>query len=283
MSEQVIDKVAVAEPSAEPKPEPRFRLLPKNVGELARLAAKETGRYATNGVCVAFTDGGKYRVEATDGKVLGRVTGVCEDAREYPPLPALESAPNGATEGVIPAKALKEACKKVPKGNLVRSKPILGHRAVVMAPNEATFASTDLDEATSGLTRLVEGKFPPCDDVFPKEKDEVVRIRVNPKLLKELLDVAAAFSDPDCPKVELVISGKGKDGYSLSPVLVRAKHAGQTFDGLIMPLARDGQPSRRGATGATPRRVPDSRDGAAPDSGRGGTVAVEARSRPGGW
>jgi hypothetical protein len=132
---------------------------------------------------------------------------------------------------------LKEACKKVPKGNLVRSQPILGHLAVVLTPNEATLAPTDLDQANAGLTRLVEGKFPPCNDVFPKQKDEVVRVRLNPKLLKELLDVAAAFSDPDCPKVELVISGKGKDGYSLSPMLVRSKHAGQTFDGLIVPLA----------------------------------------------
>jgi DNA polymerase III sliding clamp (beta) subunit (PCNA family) len=238
MGERVTETTAtVAEPAAEPKPEPRFKLLPKAVGGLTRLAAKDSGRYAMNGVRVAFTDKGQFRAEATDGKVLGRVTGECADAREYPPLPALESAPNGATEGVIPAKALKEACKNVPKGSLVRSKPILGHLAVVLAPNEATLASTDLDGANAGLTRLVEGRFPPCDDVFPKQKDEVVRVRLNPKLLKELLDVAAAFSDPDGPKVELIVSGKGKDGYSLFPVLVRAKHAGQTFDGLIVPLA----------------------------------------------
>jgi DNA polymerase III sliding clamp (beta) subunit (PCNA family) len=235
MSEQKTE-TTVTELKPEPKPEPRFRLLPRNVGELARLASRDSGRYTMNGVRIAFDKDGGYKAEATDGKVLGRVTGVCEDAREYPEIPALESAPNGATEGVIPSKALKEACRKVPKGNKIHGQLILGHLAVVLAPNQATFGSTDLDEASSNLTRLVEGKFPPVDDVLPKEKDEVVRIRLNPKLLVELVEVAAAFGDPDTPTIELVVCGKGKK-FGKGPLMVRSRHKGQQFTGLVMPLA----------------------------------------------
>src|SRR5262249_46333392 len=137
--------------------------------------------------------------------------------------------------GIIPAKALKEACKKVPKGRLVASQPILGHLAIVLAPNQATFASTDLDEATSGLTRLVEGKFPPCDDVFPKQKDEVVRVRLNPEAARGAVGGRGGVRGPRRPEggVGRLRQGQGRlqpvpragAGEARRPDLRRADHA----------------------------------------------------------
>jgi hypothetical protein len=183
---------------------------------------------------------GGYCVEATDGKVLGRVTGECEDAANYPVLPALQTASNGATEGLLPARAFREACKKVPKG--VRYHPILTHLAVVLAPNEATLASTDLDQINAGTYRQVEGKYPPVDDVLPKG-EPTARFSVNAKLLKELLDVAAAFAGDDIPRVTVevwmpkkAVPGQ-KEPTAVGPVRVRAKSNGQEFVGCIMPLA----------------------------------------------
>jgi hypothetical protein len=62
----------------------------------------------------------------------------------------------------------------------------------------------------------------------------LVRIRVNPKMLARLLEVAAAFSEPSLsepPAVDILFYGRNK------PLgIVGKNHQGQTIDALIMPL-----------------------------------------------
>src|SRR5437588_189522 len=80
---------------------------------------------------------------APDARVLGIITGpLPDDPAKFPPVPALDSAPADAPSALVPAKAWKEAFRRVPKK--VRHKPILGNLAAALGPDATTFASTDL-------------------------------------------------------------------------------------------------------------------------------------------
>jgi hypothetical protein len=145
-------------------------LLHRNVGSLAKIAAKDSGRFAMCGVRVSELPDNHYRVEATDGKLLARVEGENEKTEDYPDFPALTNAPNGATSGTIPAKSLDRACKGIVKRT---NKPILQRLAIIMSDTQATLASTDLESVRSDAPRLVEGRWPSTDSVFPNQSNSV--------------------------------------------------------------------------------------------------------------
>ncbi len=75
--------------------------LPSNLAGLSRLCA-ESARYATGSIHVLDL-GGAYRAEATDGKRLAVVQGAITDRD----LEALEGAPGGAAEALVPAETCR--------------------------------------------------------------------------------------------------------------------------------------------------------------------------------
>src|SRR3982751_427147 len=86
-------------------------LLPANLSHVTRCCAS-TG-YTLAAVHVVATEDG-YRVEATDARRLARVDGTnAGDPAKFPEIPALTTAPNGASEALIPAKVFAKACKDV--------------------------------------------------------------------------------------------------------------------------------------------------------------------------
>ncbi len=204
-------------------------LLPPNLAGLTKLAATEGGRFAMNGVLLEITPEG-YRAVATNGKVLGVIEGPPVDTfAEYPALPGLAQAANGATSGIIPSDAWAAGFKMIPK-RAVRINPILNSLACILGKNEVNFGATDLESAPTSYNRLLEGRFPDYRQVFPKN-DPVVTITVDPRLLIEVLKVAAAVADADNCQVTLsIVTPK-------VPMRVEAKNGtGQSFQGLIMPL-----------------------------------------------
>ena len=219
-----------AQPDSNNHP-PQKLLLPANLAVLVKAAAREQHcRYgATTGIRLTATKDG-YQAEATNGRILARVKGSMPfDPQDYPDVPALQSAPQGETVGTIPAEVWSKAFKGIPRRPV---KPVLGTVAAVLGKDQATLVSTDLENANVQSPRLVEGRWPNTDQVFPKGKPRFT-INVDAKLLIDLLQVAMAFSPADhSNKVTMEFHGRNQ------PFAIRTKSDdGQEFSGLIVPLA----------------------------------------------
>jgi hypothetical protein len=223
---QVSEVSAVEAPASRPIP-----LAPCScraiVSALGKLCAKENERRygATTGVRIERTEKG-YRACATDGRVLGIVTGPCDDPAAYPHIPALSSAPNSASSAVLSVKALDSACKAIPKRY---GKPILGNLAVVLGETVSTLASTDLSSQSVSQPQNLEGRFPAVEHVMPAGAP-VVTFSVDPKLLIALLTAAQAFTNDESKRVTFSVYAKN------APIKVDCDNDAQHFTGLIVPL-----------------------------------------------
>jgi DNA polymerase III sliding clamp (beta) subunit (PCNA family) len=199
-------------------------LLPANLASVTKCCAADT-RYALAAVRLMATEDG-YRVEATDGKRLARVDGDnAGDPARFPEIPALISAPNGASEALIPAKIFAKACKDV-NTRLAGSEE---RRALAVRLGKEVSTLATIDEDGGSLVRQprnVEGRFPNTDAVLPTGKP-VASITVDAALLAELLQVAAQFADQGYVTIDLF--GKG-------PARITGKNSSQNFTGLIMPV-----------------------------------------------
>ena len=94
----------------------KILLLPPNVAKIAKVAAtNQHGRFgATTGSPVSKKDG-KYKIEATNGRIAAIITGTADKPEDYPSCPFLEAAPNGATSAVVPAGVWEKGFRDLPK------------------------------------------------------------------------------------------------------------------------------------------------------------------------
>lgn len=225
----------------------KILLLPPNVAKIGNVAARnQHGRYgATTGIQVSKRDG-KYKIEATNGRIAAIITGTPDNPEDYPSGPFLEAAPNGAASAVVPASVWSKGFRDLPRRN--RAKPILGNLAVVLGKERITLSCTDLETDRAVQPRVVEGHFPDTDRVIPKGKPRAI-IRVPIDQLRSLLDVAEEIGTGVTFEI---YEGNG-------PMVLRGKHdeSDQEFLGLIMPLIDAGatQPRSKafkGVAEATP-------------------------------
>jgi hypothetical protein len=210
---------------------------PRNVAKLAKLASTSPGRYALGCVRVQAAGDGTYRVEATDGRVLGVVRGPSLDVS----YPAVEEAPNGVHEALIPAKDWQDAFRLKSKADAIglamcrveEQIPIPegqrtedGPECTVRVHHPCLFAS----DKGQLVTEAEEGRYPPTDEVIPK-LSPLVSFRLDPTILTRLLDVITALIGDDSRAVTFLYYGKDR-------VIGLAAHnaQGQYFDGVIMPL-----------------------------------------------
>jgi hypothetical protein len=200
--------------------------LPKNLGTLATLASDESVRYTLSGVHV-LDEGDYYRCEATDGRMLAIVCGpdarashaarhITDEQRQVE-----EEAPSLIFDMIVPAGRWKEAFRQVPKEG-----------ALGLAASEGVITLA-LPQAVARCSPA-DSRWPNVDSVLPPG-GPLVRLRVNPKMLARLLEVAAAFAEPgpsEPPAVDILWYGRDK------PLgIVGKNHLGQTFDALMMPLS----------------------------------------------
>lgn len=129
-------------------------------GTLARLihrtlfaTAVDNSRYAINGVLLE-RKGKRLRLVATDGRRLAVAKGECSRAGE------------GETTSIIPSKALATL------GKLLQDPD--APAAMAREDNLVLFRVGEGADAATLATRLVEGSFPPFEDVIPKEHDRRV-------------------------------------------------------------------------------------------------------------
>jgi hypothetical protein len=188
--------------------------LQSRLAELAKIVPRDTGRFMLTHVRLALTPDG-FEVQATDGRRLAVVTG---PGREEGTLTMLADAPNGADVALVPAKEFAAALKA---GKGASSYAVLGSEFTTLAVGAAVHRLTNGD-----------GRFPPIDQVLPKEPPAVV-FKVNARMLAELLTVAATFS-PDGGIGHVLVQFWRSD----RPLAITTDDgAGTRFFGLMMPLA----------------------------------------------
>lgn len=184
-------------------------------GQLADLiartvfaTARETSRYAINGVLLK-RDGKKLEMVATDGRRLALARATIPGAQ----------AKGDSVSCIIPTKALNTALK------LVRD----GEESVRMAIGDArvffAFGGADTDAAAEGKkgkggsgggghprailsSALVEGTFPPYEDVIPRENDK--KITAGRDELSSAVRKATVLTNEESRGVRMSFSGGDK-------------------------------------------------------------------------
>jgi DNA polymerase III subunit beta len=157
--------------------------------------ARETTRYAINGVLLK-RDGKKLELVATDGRRLAL-------ARQQ--LPADKDAP--AVQCIIPTKALSTLQK------LIHSPE--DHMSIAVTPNQVIFrigpASSAGKEGPAPAilaSNLVEGAFPPYEEVIPKDQDK--RVTFDRETLSSAVRRAALLTNEESRGVRFKFVGAEK-------------------------------------------------------------------------
>lgn len=172
-------------------------------------AAAENPRYALTGVLWEL-EGEVARLVATDGRRLA----VCQNS----------AVPHGGhttkdQTHVVPTKAMQLLERNLQEGN----EKVL----VSLRPNEALFKT----ERAVIYTRLVEGRYPPYREVFPKKQTVKVPLTVGPFLAA--VRQAAIMTDDESKKV---IFGFGKKKLTLE-----AKGGGTGRSKVELPIEYEGK------------------------------------------
>ncbi len=117
------------------------------IGRTLFATARETSRYAINGVLLE-RHGKELSMVATDGRRLAVAKGSCLSGSDEP------------TQAIIPTKALNLLTKLFHEPQETVRVKVTGQQAM--------FAT----ETATLTTNLVEGNFPPYQDVIPKDSEE---------------------------------------------------------------------------------------------------------------
>lgn len=184
--------------------------LMKLVMRTSFATARETSRYAINGVLLKV-NGKKLEMVATDGRRLALCRSMLKNAGE---------GASGGCSAIIPTKALGLLQK-------VMHNPDANVR-VAITENRAYFAFDDGEVESGGgkkgdkgekhasgtpramiTTTLVEGAFPPYEDVIPKEHDRT--ITASKDELARAVRQASVLTNEESRGVRMAFDAKGKN------------------------------------------------------------------------
>jgi DNA polymerase III sliding clamp (beta) subunit (PCNA family) len=193
--------------------------LPKHTAQVAAICGDEGGRYSLQGVHVLEYEGGHYRVEASDGHYVGIVRGVSEAVE---PPAGLRDAANGCYDYIVPMEAWNAGFKLCKNPATKKDEPL----SLVASADTVTMAVSDC----TARADPVDGRFPDIDGVLPKAPP-LFSVEVQPKLLIDLLRVAAAFAGRESPNVRVCFWPK----QNLLGVMTR--NESQTFDAVVVCLS----------------------------------------------
>lgn len=231
---------------------PAVSVLPANLLCMAKLAARESPRYAMNGLRLTV-DRENIKVEATDGRVLGIVTGPNDDdhPEDLVRLAKVDGEP--AKTAVIPREVWEEAFESIPDKKFwnVEGQDLSRHIGVLSismtstlklpdsnqdqdGPVALTFGHRDGDREVRLSARGISGRYPDTAYIMNPlagEKKPLVIINFDAALLRRILSVAEEFTGADSRRVKLTIYDP------TMPMFVQSRNAaGQKFVGAIMPI-----------------------------------------------
>ncbi len=187
--------------------EPAFTI---NMGMLRILisrtlfaTARENSRYAINGVLI-HRKGKKLEFVATDGRRLAMARGTCEPGKKAP----------DETHSIVPTKAL-QLLLRTPADNDDQV-------AVSIKDNQITFRLSGETGPRAMLTsHLVEGAFPPYEDVIPKDLDKKITFDVSS--LASAVRRAALLTNEESKGVRMAFAEDGLTISSRAPELGEAE------------------------------------------------------------
>jgi DNA polymerase III sliding clamp (beta) subunit (PCNA family) len=209
-----------------------FTLLPANLGEITRAAARSASRYSMTGAHVEVNEN-RYEVAATDGKQLAIVKGeATSDPLSFPEVPELLGLPPAASSAVIPTRDWQEAFRSAPpRGNNSPSSCGAGQVAVHLGAKSSILCTSDGENAPVVIrAENVEGRYPDYRAVLPK-KEPKSRVHLDVELLLNLLRVARQFAPTDgTRRITLEVWDEHV------PIAIRTGNGHQEFTGLLMPL-----------------------------------------------
>ncbi|HVP73675.1 MAG TPA: DNA polymerase III subunit beta [Phycisphaerales bacterium] len=166
-------------------------------------AAAEHSRYAINGVLFE-REGRKLRLVATDGRRLAMARGECKP---------VAGPKEGKVTCIVPTKALS-----------LLGKLISDPEATVRMANEenqAIFAVGSGTDAAVLSTNLVEGAFPPFEDVIPKDQDK--KVTFDCATLSSAIRRAALLTNEESKGVRMSFADKKLTVTSRAPEMGEAE------------------------------------------------------------
>jgi hypothetical protein len=185
-----------------------MHLLPNALRAVTKFAGKPKGhRFAVEGIHLELLDDNKYVCCATDCSRLITVEGTGEKADEYPESAAMQASPNGATTALIPSGVWDTVFAKAKA--IKTTKPILKNVAVKVGDKSAALSATDLETTEFKETKLIEGRFPPYRDIWPKKKPRV-RFGVDGVALGQVCKALTDVADTDSTFVYIEFEDSGK-------------------------------------------------------------------------
>ncbi len=151
-------------------------------------AARENSRYAINGALL-IAEQKKLRMVSTDGRRLALSSG-----------PAL-TGPDEPVKCILPTKALNQVLKLINDPD----EPV----RIAVLDNQAVFAFGHPEEAPRAVlsTNLVEGAFPPFEDVIPKDSDK--KAQFDTARLSSAFRRAAILTNDESRGVRMAFSDGG--------------------------------------------------------------------------
>lgn len=229
-------------------------LIPRQIFNVAKLASRESTRYAINGVRVE-RENGHCKAITTDGRRL--IVAQWSDEADRPEYPASEVGSVEPTKGfavTVPTDLWVEAGKLIPKRTC---KPVLDNCLLdetlteMRKTDKGMEQGTEIHFAATNLERTFTTRGPSCDGAFPKYQDvmpdytirlpdgdggcrEAIEIGVNPVLLAEILQtVARIATNEECKGVRLIVPMNPN-----RPIVVEAETCeGVSAKAVLMPVA----------------------------------------------
>jgi DNA polymerase-3 subunit beta len=162
-------------------------------------AAAEHSRYAINGVLVE-RDGKKLRLVATDGRRLAVARGEAKGGE-------------GKASCIVPTKALNLVSRLITDPDA----PV----KMAIEENQAVFAVGEGADTAVLSTNLVEGAFPPFEDVIPKDQDK--KVTFDAVTLGSAIRRAALLTNEESKGVRLSFADKKLTLTSRAPEMGEAE------------------------------------------------------------
>lgn len=170
------------------------------IGQTIFAAARETSRYAMNGVLID-RNGKEIAVVATDGRRLALAKGDCKQAKD--------NGGGGPHAAIVPTKALQ----MLPRLFSDTEEDV----SVRIADNTITFAT---DQAVLA-SNLVEGSFPPYKDVVPKDGDRKATLGTD--VFARAVRRAALLTNEESKGVRINFGSEGMTLSSRAPEMGEAE------------------------------------------------------------
>jgi len=191
------------------KTQSRFRMDSQTLANLITrtlfATAKETSRYAINGVLLKHT-GKKVEMVATDGRRLAFASGVVDGADNDP-----------TASSIIPSKALQTASKLIQPDGVV-------HMAIMESKAAISFGQAGDPLWAVLTTTLIEGAFPPFEDVIPRDQDKKATLDV--ATISSAIRRAAILTNEESRGVRMKFEADGDSAGALT-LMSRAPELGE--------------------------------------------------------